>query len=214
MGLPVPLGAAEQVTAQGTFYAPTYSATATASSALNNTTLATLTVNYAAATTMTTSLGAHQSVTVTAQPGDTFTSRSPAGPMSASRPMVIPAASFARLVQRRTVRPVLRLHRRHGHAGHAAGARDLLGDRRPDLHVRHQHAIRHFAEPWIDIYRLGFHHDNHADGIRRVGQLRGIGTTISPTISHFTTGLISRNRDPAIFSETVSPILYKTIALC
>ena len=72
--LPVTSGTPQQVTTAGTFYAPTYSASATAATTLVNTpTQAVLTVNYSGATTVKTTLGAHQGVTVTAQPGDTFT---------------------------------------------------------------------------------------------------------------------------------------------
>ena len=72
--LPVTSGTPQQVTTAGTFYAPTYAASATAATTLVNTpTQAVLTVNYKGATTVATTLGAHQGVTVTAQPGDTFT---------------------------------------------------------------------------------------------------------------------------------------------
>jgi hypothetical protein len=74
MGLPLQFGPTQSVTSTGTFYGPTYSATATASTSLTNTpTKAVLTVNYTGATTVTTALGSHQSVVVTALPGGTFT---------------------------------------------------------------------------------------------------------------------------------------------
>lgn len=79
LALPLPLGVTEQVASSGTFYGPTYSATAKGSSALANTpTRAVLTVKYTGATNVTTTLAAHQGVTVTAQPGGTFTFTVPA----------------------------------------------------------------------------------------------------------------------------------------
>ena len=174
--LPVTSGTPQQATASGSFYAPTYAATATAATTLTNTPAqAVLTVNYSGATTVTTALGAHQGVTVTAQPGDTFT-------FTVARRVRYPGHDHrrpqrrlpTRLVQRRAAGPVLRRHRRPGLAGHAPGPRDLLGHRWPVLLRRAGHAARNGHEPGYDVHRLGLHHDRHPDGsiLRRRGRQR------------------------------------------
>lgn len=71
---PLQFGVMQGATSVGTFYGPVYSAGATAFTSFTTTpTQAVLTVSYTGTTTATTTLGAHQSVTVTAQPGSTFT---------------------------------------------------------------------------------------------------------------------------------------------
>ena len=74
LSLPMVLnGSSGNVTAVGTFYAPTYSATTSATTSLSNTsTKAVFTTTYNASTTLNTPQVAHQNVTVTAQPGGTF----------------------------------------------------------------------------------------------------------------------------------------------
>lgn len=72
--LPLPLNLSQRVTTAGTFYGPTYSATAGGRVSVTNTpTQAILRVDYAAATTVTTVLGTHQSVTATLHPASVFT---------------------------------------------------------------------------------------------------------------------------------------------
>lgn len=77
--LSLPLSIPQQVTTAGTFYGPTYSATAGGQVSVTNTpTQAILSVNYTASTTITTALAAHQSVMATVHPSSVFTFTIPA----------------------------------------------------------------------------------------------------------------------------------------
>jgi hypothetical protein len=71
--LPLQWGSVASATSTGTFYAPTYSASATGVTSLTNTPArAVLTANFSATTTLTTPLGAHQAVFLSAQSGGTI----------------------------------------------------------------------------------------------------------------------------------------------
>jgi hypothetical protein len=71
--LPLQWGSVASATSTGTFYAPTYSASATGVTSLTNTPArAVLTSNFSATTTLTTPLGAHQAVFLSAQSGGTI----------------------------------------------------------------------------------------------------------------------------------------------
>ncbi len=72
--VPLQFGIPSSATAAGTFYSPTYSATAKSETNLiNSPTKAVLSEHFTALTTVLTTLDAHQAVTVTANPGGTIT---------------------------------------------------------------------------------------------------------------------------------------------